>query len=187
MVPPCALTIVRTIVRPIPRPCGFVVTKGVNRAEDIRRQARSRVAHRDIDIGGPDVAADCDATTRRRCLGHGVHGVHHQVHQHLLQEHLIAGDDAGIRRQIDGGLDLPRAHVVSDERKTLTDHGVNVDRFLVQLMTAEHCPMPIDDLCGLDALALDVGKELAPAPGVARLTAIIIRPALALWIIELRG
>ena len=30
MVPPCASTIDRTIVRPIPRPCAFVVTKGVN-------------------------------------------------------------------------------------------------------------------------------------------------------------
>jgi hypothetical protein len=37
-------------------------------------------------------------------------------------------------------------------------HGVKVDRFLVQLVTSEHCPMPIDDLRGLDALAPDVGQ-----------------------------
>ena len=100
------------------------------RALDLRRQTRSSVAHRDFDIGRPDFGADGDATTRRRRLGHRVHGVHHQVHQHLLQEHLIAGDDAGIRRQIDGGLDLPRSHVVSDERKAFMYHGVKVDRFL---------------------------------------------------------
>ena len=31
MLPPCASTIVRVIVSPIPRPCAFVVTNGVNR------------------------------------------------------------------------------------------------------------------------------------------------------------
>jgi len=57
-------------------------------------------------------------------LGHCVHGVHYQVHQDLLQEHLIAGDDAGTRRQIDGGLDLPRDHIVGDESETFMDHDV---------------------------------------------------------------
>ena len=71
----------------------------------------------------------------------------------------------GLRRQIDGGLDLPRPHVVSDESKTFMDHGVEVDRFRVQLMTSEHGPMPIDDLCGLDAFALDVGEDLAHRVG----------------------
>ena len=135
------------------------------RAVDLRRQTRSSVAHRDVDIGRPDFGADGDATTRRRRLGHRVHGVHHQVHQHLLQEHLIAVDDAGMRRQIDGGFDLPRSHVVSHERKTFIDHGVEVDRFRVQLTASEHGPMPIDDLCGLDALGLDVGKDLAHRVG----------------------
>ena len=71
----------------------------------------------------------------------------------------------GLRRQIDGGLDLPRPHVVSDERKAFMDHGVEVDRFRVQLMTSEHGPMAIDDLCGLDALGLDVGQDLAHRVG----------------------
>ena len=166
MVPPCASTIVRAIVRPIPRPCAFVVTNGVNSVPSIcAGKPVSRVAHRDFDIGRPDVAADRDATTGRRRLGHRVHGVHHQVHEHLLQEHLIAVDDAGIRRQIDGGLDLPRSHVVRDEGKALIDHGVKIDRFLVQLMTSEHRPMAIDDLRGVDALGLDVGQDLADRVG----------------------
>ena len=151
-----------TIVRPIPRPCDFVVTNGVNSVPSIsRRQARSSVAHRDFDIGGPDCRS---LIVRRRraggVVGHRVHGVHHQVHEHLLQEHRIAADDARIRRQIDGGLDLPRPHVVSDERQALVDDGVKVDRFLVQLMTSQHRPMAIDDLRGLDALGLDVGQDL---------------------------
>src|ERR1700752_4299401 len=50
---------------------------------------------------------------------------------------------------------------MSDECKTFRYHGMKVDRFPVQLTTPEHRPMPIDDLCGLDALALDVGKDLA--------------------------
>jgi hypothetical protein len=49
---------------------------------------------------------------------------------------------------------------VSDESKTLMYHSVKIDRFLVQLMTSEHGPMPIDDPCRLDALALDVGEDL---------------------------
>ena len=66
----------------------------------------------------------------------------------------------GIRRQIDGCLDLPRLHVVVDEGKAFSDHCVKIDRFHVQLMTSEHCPMAIDDLRGLDALGLDVGQDL---------------------------
>ena len=69
MVPPCASTIDRTIVRPIPRPCGFVVKEWrEQRLEDLRRHARPRVAHGDVDVGGPDVAADRDETPCRRRL-----------------------------------------------------------------------------------------------------------------------
>ena len=60
-----------------------------------------------------------------------------------------------------GDLDLPRPHVVSDESQTLIDDGVKIEWFLVQLVTSEHGPMPIDDPCGLYALALDVGEDLA--------------------------
>ena len=103
------------------------------RADDIRRQTRSSVAHGDFDIGGPDFASYREVTSRRRRLGHRVHGVHQQVHEHLLQEHLIATDDARIRRQIDGRLDLPRSHVVGNEGKAFIYNGVKIDRFLVQL------------------------------------------------------
>ena len=70
---------------------------------------------------------------------------------------MIAGDDAGTRRQVDGGLDLPCSHLVCHQSKSGAYHGVEVDRFRVQLATFEHRPMPIDDLRGLDSLALDVG------------------------------
>jgi len=53
------------------------------------------------------------------------------------------------------------AVVVGNERKTVIDHGMEVDRFRVQLMASEHGPVPINDLCGLDAFCLDVGKDLA--------------------------
>ena len=49
---------------------------------------------------------------------------------------------------------------MGDEGEAFIDHGVKVDRFLVQLTTAEHGPMPIDDLRGEDALALDIGQDL---------------------------
>ena len=146
----------------MPRPCDFVVTKGVNSVlDDIRRQTRSSVAHGDFDIGGPDFASYREATSRRRRLGHRVHGVHHQVHEHLLQEHLIAADDARIRRQIDVRLDLPRSHVVGDEGKALVYDGVKIDRFLLQLTTSEHGPMALDDLRGEDAFGMDIGQDLS--------------------------
>ena len=125
-------------------------------AVDMRRQARSGIAHRELDIGGPDCGRDREAPPGLRGLGHRVDRIHHQVHQHLLQEHRIAADDARTRRQIDGCFNLPRPHVVSDERQALMDDGVKVDRFPVQLMTSQHRPMPLDDLRGLDALGPDV-------------------------------
>ena len=65
------------------------------RAVDVRRQTRFRCrAPRLSTSAALTSVADRDATTGRRCLGHRVHGVHHQVHEHLLQEHLIAADDA---------------------------------------------------------------------------------------------
>ena len=76
---------------------------------------------------------------------------------------------------------------MSNERKTFLDCGAKVHRFLVHLMGSEHAPKPIDDLCGLHALALDVGQDLDRSSGVARSAAIIIRPAWALWIIEVKG
>ena len=98
--------------------------------------------------------------TRRRGLGHRVHGIHQQVHHHLVQEHFIAGADARTQRQIGRRLNLPPPHVVSDERKALMDDDVEVDRFRVQLTASEHGPMAIDDLCGLDRFCLDVGENL---------------------------
>ena len=44
-------------------------------------------------------------------------------------------------------------------------YGVKVDWFLVQLMTSEHTPMPVDNLGGLNALTLDVGKDLTHRVG----------------------
>ena len=52
MVPPCASTMLRTIVKPIPRPCDFSVTNGVNSVPDVARYACSRVAHGHDDIRG---------------------------------------------------------------------------------------------------------------------------------------
>ena len=63
------------------------------------------------------------------------------------------------------------AHVVGDEGKAFIDHGVKIDRFLVQLMTSEHCPMAIDDLRGLDALRLDIGQDLADRVGCRTIVA----------------
>ena len=86
-------------------------------ADDIRPQTRSSVAYGDFHVGGRDLAADRDVTLGRRCLGHRVHGVDHQVHEHLLQQHRIAADDARSGRQIDGCLDLPCSYVVGHEGK----------------------------------------------------------------------
>jgi hypothetical protein len=47
----------------------------------------------------------------RRRLDHRVHGAHHQVHEHLLQEHWIAVDDARTWRLVGSCRDLPRFHV----------------------------------------------------------------------------
>ena len=52
-----------------------------------------------------------------------------------------------------------------DQGKGLVDDGVQIDRFLVQLMALEHRPMAIDDLRGADALSLDVGQDLANRVG----------------------
>src|SRR6187401_2549269 len=71
------------------------------RADDIRGQTRSSVAHGDFESGGSDFACYRDLPPGERHLGHRVHGVYHQVHEHLLQEHLIAIDYARTRRRID--------------------------------------------------------------------------------------
>ena len=95
MVPLCASTIRRAIVRPMPTPCDLVVTNGCEQpVDDIRPQARSSVAYGDFDVAGRDLATDRDVTLGPRCLGHRVHGVDHQVHEHLLQQHRIATDDS---------------------------------------------------------------------------------------------
>ena len=57
------------------------------------------------------------------------------------------------------------AHVVGDEGKAFSDHGVKIDRFLVQLTASEHGPMAIDDLRGADALGLDIGQDLSDRVG----------------------
>ena len=80
-------------------------------------------------------------------------------------------------------LDLPRSHVVGDEGEAFVDHGVKVDRLLVQLTTAEHRPMAIDDLRGEDALAWMSARISPIASGVARLAVTIIWSAWALYII----
>ncbi len=59
------------------------------------------------------------------------------------------------------GLYLPRLHVVSDEGEALVDDTVEVDRFLVERVTAEHRPVAIDDLRGAEALGVDIGQDLA--------------------------
>ena len=59
---PVSIDIVRTIARPIPRPCGLVVTNGENSLPMNPRQSLSRVAHRNIDVGAPDLGADRDVT-----------------------------------------------------------------------------------------------------------------------------
>ena len=161
MVPPCASTIVRTIVSPIPRPCGFVVTNGVNSVPSTfggRPVPESRTESR--TSAASTCRRDRETPPGRRGPGHGVDRVHHQVHQHLLQEHGIAVDDARARRQVDDGFDLPRLQVVSDERQAFADDGVEVDRLPVKLTTSQHRPMPLDDLRGLDALRPDVGQDL---------------------------
>ena len=161
MVLPCASTIVRTIVRPIPRPCAFVVTNGVNNVPlELRGQTGAVVAHGDFDICRPHVAADPEMTPGRRRLEHRVHCIHHEVHEHLLQEHRIAAHDALTRRPIDRDLDFPCGHVVGDEGQALVDHGMQIDLALIQLATAEHRPKVIDDPCGVNALGLDIGQDL---------------------------
>ena len=116
----------------MPRPCDFVVTNGVNSLPMISARKPGPVSRTETSTSvAPDLAAYRDVTSRRRGLGHRVHGVDYQVHEHLLQEHRIAADDARIRRQIDGRLDLPRSHVVSNEGKAFIYDGVKIDRFLL--------------------------------------------------------
>jgi hypothetical protein len=67
------------------------------RAEDIRRQSRSRVTYGDLEIGAPDFAADHDVAPVPWSLCHRIHCIHDQIHEHLLQEHRITVDGAGLR------------------------------------------------------------------------------------------
>ena len=135
---------VRTIVRPIPRPCDLVVVNGVKSVSMIS--------------GGTPVPVS-------RRPGHRVHRVDHQVHEHLLEEHLVAADEARIRRQIHDRHDLPRSHVVIDKGQAFIDHGMQIDGFDVQLTAAQHFPMTIDDLRRLEPLGLDIGQDLLNRAG----------------------
>ena len=87
----------------------------------------------------------------------------------------------GLDDRLTVACDLPRSHVVSDQGKAFVDHGVKVDRFLVQLMASEHRPMAIDDLRGADALGSGyrTGSRRSSS-GVARLAVTIICSAWAL-------
>ena len=166
MVPPCALRIVRTIVRPIPRPCALVVMNGVNSVSMMSGGTPVPVVtYGDFDIRALLFGADLQATSSGQCPDHRVHSVDHQVDEDLLQQHLIAADDARGGSQMKGGLDLPRFHVVGDEGKALVDDAVKIGRLLVQLVTAEHRPMAIDDLRGAEALGLDIGQDLSDRVG----------------------
>ena len=153
--------IVRAIVRPIPRPCDFVVTNGVNSVLMISAGKPGPVSRTETSTScGPDFACYRDLPPGRRHLGHRVHGVHQQVHEHLLQEHLIAIDDARTRRPIDVHHDLPRADVVGNKGNAFVYNCVKIDRFLLQLMTSEHCPLARDDLRGAHAIGMDIGEDL---------------------------
>ena len=167
MVPPCAATIDRAIVRPIPRPCDFVVTKGVKSVPIVRGQTWTRVANGDFDVGARDFACYRELPPGRRYRRHRIHGVHDQIYEHLLQEHLIAVDNAGTR-QIYVHRDLPRSHVVGDKSKAFRHGRVQIDRLLLQLVTPEHRPVALDDLRRADALGLDIGEDLSD--GVRRRT-----------------
>ena len=142
-------------------PFVFVVTNGSNnwpstfagRPVPASRTDTSTASRRDL-------VAHRDAAPVRRRVGHRVHGVHHEVDEHLLQEHLIAGDDARLWRQFDVDLDLPRPRVVRHQRHALAHDGMDVDWLLVQLTVPEHRPMPLDDLCGADVSRADVRQDL---------------------------
>jgi hypothetical protein len=50
---------------------------------------------------------------------------------------------------------------VGNEDKAFVYNGAKIDRLPLQLMTAEHCPMALDDLRGENALGLDIGEDLS--------------------------
>jgi len=112
MVPPCARRR-RTIVRPIPSPCAFVVTKGMNGVRACAGQARpvsrTRCRHR-----CPDVAADGDATPAG-----GVSAMAStaftQVHKTCCNSTGSPSMTHGLDDQIESGLDLSHAHVVHNK------------------------------------------------------------------------
>ena len=63
-----------------------------------------------------------------RRLDHRIHGVDHQVHEHLLQQHRVAADDARSGRQINGYLDLPCSYVVGHEGEGFLNNRLKIDR-----------------------------------------------------------
>jgi hypothetical protein len=72
-------------------------------------------------------AADRDVTPAVRSGRHRIHCIDHQIHEHLLQEHRIAMEAAGIRGQVDGHFDVPLPNIVGDQRKSVADNFLQID------------------------------------------------------------
>ena len=127
---------------PVPLPGPLVVKKGSKRRrQDLRRHADAGVGHRAAGRTSPGdalgEAPGLGLASPRRCAvsmrepparGHGVAGVHRQVHEHLLDLAGV-GADAPQRRaarsacELDVLADEPPQHLL-DAR----DHGVEVER-----------------------------------------------------------
>ena len=67
----------------------------------------------------------------------------------------------GVERQVQGGPDVPRFHVVCYESEAFVDDAVKIRGLLVQCVAAQHRPMAVDDLRGAEALGLDIGQDLS--------------------------
>ena len=74
-----------------------------------------------------------------------------------------------------------------DERQAFVDDGVKIDRLLVELTTAKHGPMAIDDLRRVNA-RVRISDRISPiVSDVARWALTIICSASALCMIALSG
>ena len=132
MVPPCASTIRRAIVRPMPSPCDFVVTNGENSLATMSARKPGPVSRTETSTS---VAVTLLLIVIRRRAG-GVSAIASMALITRLTSTCCKSTGSplmtqGFEGRLTVDLDLPRSHIVSHEGKAFSDDGPKIDRFLL--------------------------------------------------------
>ena len=125
------------------------------------KQAASAVHDRDLDIAiRPGPCSDGDQAPRRHGRTHRVHGVHHQVQQHLLQLHRIARHQRQALGQHRIGMDFAADQLAVQQPERRLEQLHEIDPLVPDLAFLEQAAQAIDHLGGAIVLRHDVVEDV---------------------------